>query len=49
VSTFAFVNPVVALLLGYLLLNEQLSLIAGLACLATLGGVSLMIFGRRRA
>jgi len=48
VSTFAFVNPVVALLLGYLLLNEQLSLIAGLACLATLGGVSLMIFGRRR-
>ncbi|MDO9321645.1 MAG: EamA family transporter [Pseudomonas sp.] len=48
VSTFAFVNPVVALLLGYLLLNEQLSLIAGLACLATLAGVSLMIFGRRR-
>jgi drug/metabolite transporter (DMT)-like permease len=49
VSTFAFVNPVVALLLGYLLLNEQLSLLAGLACLATLTGVSLMIFGRRRA
>ena len=48
VSTFAFVNPVVALLLGYLLLNEQLSLIATLACLATLSGVSLMIFGRRR-
>jgi drug/metabolite transporter (DMT)-like permease len=47
VSTFAFVNPVVALLLGYLLLNEQLSLIAGLACLTTLGGVTLMIFGRR--
>ncbi|MFT5782149.1 MAG: drug/metabolite transporter (DMT)-like permease [Pseudomonas sp.] len=48
VSTFAFVNPVVALLLGYLLLNEQLSLLAGLACLATLTGVSLMIFGRKR-
>jgi drug/metabolite transporter (DMT)-like permease len=48
VSTFAFVNPVVALLLGYLVLNEQLSLIASLACLATLAGVSLMIFARRR-
>jgi drug/metabolite transporter (DMT)-like permease len=48
VSTFAFVNPVVALLLGYLVLNEQLSLSASLACLATLAGVSLMIFARRR-
>ena len=47
VSTFAFVNPVVALLLGFLILGEQLSLSAGLACLATLGGVSLIIFGRR--
>lgn len=47
VSTFAFVNPVVALLLGYLLLNEQLSLITLGACLSTLFGVSLIIFGRR--
>lgn len=47
VSTFAFVNPVVALLLGYLLLNEQLSLTAQGACLATLLGVSLIIFARR--
>jgi drug/metabolite transporter (DMT)-like permease len=47
VSTFAFVNPVVALLLGYLILGEQLSLSAGLACLATLTGVSLIILGRR--
>ena len=47
VSTFAFVNPVVALLLGYLLLNEQLTLTALGACLATLLGVSLIIFGRR--
>jgi drug/metabolite transporter (DMT)-like permease len=46
VSTFAFVNPVVALLLGYLLLNEQLSLIASLACLATLSGVSMMILAK---
>tara|TARA_R110000868_G_scaffold105277_4_gene289566 strand:- start:3537 stop:4436 length:900 start_codon:yes stop_codon:yes gene_type:complete len=47
VSTFAFVNPVVALLLGYLLLDEHLSLIAMLACGITLGGVVLIIFGRR--
>lgn len=47
VSTFAFVNPLVALLLGYLLLDESLSLTAQLACLVTLGGVSLIIFGRR--
>lgn len=47
VSTFAFVNPLVALLLGYLLLGESLSPIALLACLVTLGGVSLIIFGRR--
>jgi len=47
VSTFAFVNPVVALLLGYLLLGERLSLMALLACGITLGGVVLIIFGRR--
>ncbi|WP_298190511.1 EamA family transporter [uncultured Pseudomonas sp.] len=47
VSTFAFVNPVVALLLGYLVLDEHLSLLAMLACGITLGGVMLIIFGRR--
>jgi drug/metabolite transporter (DMT)-like permease len=47
VSTFAFVNPVVALLLGYILLGEQLSLLAFLACAITLAGVVLIIFGRR--
>ncbi len=47
VSTFAFVNPVVALLLGYLILDESLSLSAGLACAAILIGVSMIIFGRR--
>ncbi|WP_068830091.1 EamA family transporter [Pseudomonas sp. BMS12] len=47
VSTFAFVNPLVAMLLGYLILGEQLSLTAALACGAVLGGVSLIIFGRR--
>ena len=47
VSTFAFVNPLVAMLLGYLILGEQLSLTAALACAAVLGGVCLIIFGRR--
>ena len=47
VSTFAFVNPVVALLLGYLILGERLDLSAGLACAAVLVGVSMIIFGRR--
>lgn len=47
VSTFAFVNPVVALLLGYLILDERLGLSAGLASLAVLAGVSMIIFGRR--
>lgn len=47
VSTFAFVNPVVALMLGYLLLDEHLSVVAMLACGITLGGVALIIFGRR--
>lgn len=47
VSTFAFVNPVIALLLGYLLLNESLGVGALVACLVTLGGVVLIIFGRR--
>lgn len=47
VSTFAFVNPLVALLLGYLILGETLTPTALLACLATLTGVTLIIFGRR--
>ncbi|MNE92639.1 putative inner membrane transporter YedA [compost metagenome] len=47
VSTFAFVNPVVALLLGLLILGERLDATSLLACLATLAGVVLIIFGRR--
>ncbi|MES2821700.1 MAG: EamA family transporter [Pseudomonadota bacterium] len=47
VSTFAFVNPMIALLLGFLLLDESLSLSALAACLVTLCGVTLIIFGRR--
>lgn len=47
VSTFAFVNPVVALLLGYLILGERLDAASLMACLITLAGVVLIIFGRR--
>lgn len=47
VSTFAFVNPVVALLLGFMILGERLEVAALLACLAILAGVVLIIFGRR--
>ncbi|WP_271411691.1 EamA family transporter [Pseudomonas sp. Q1-7] len=47
VSTFAFVNPVVALLLGFLILGERLEVATLMACLATLAGVMLIIFGRR--
>ncbi|MDH4554976.1 EamA family transporter [Pseudomonas sp. BN417] len=47
VSTFAFVNPVVALLLGFLVLGERLDSASLMACLATLAGVVLIIFGRR--
>ncbi len=47
VSTFAFVNPVVALLLGLMILGERLEAAALLACLATLAGVVMIIFGRR--
>ncbi|MNQ83243.1 putative inner membrane transporter YedA [compost metagenome] len=47
VSTFAFVNPVVALLLGFLILGERLDATSLMACLATLAGVVLIIFGRR--
>jgi drug/metabolite transporter (DMT)-like permease len=38
---------VVALLLGYLILDERLSLSAGMACAAVLVGVSMIIFGRK--
>lgn len=48
VSTFAFVNPMVALLLGWLVLDEQLSTSTLLACAITLSGVVLLIFGRSR-
>ncbi|BAN47723.1 EamA family transporter [Metapseudomonas resinovorans] len=47
VSTFTFVNPVVALLLGFLILDERLEATALLSCLAILVGVVMIIFGRR--
>lgn len=38
-SIYAYINPFVALLLGFLVLNEQVSELMGLALLATLTGV----------
>jgi drug/metabolite transporter (DMT)-like permease len=44
VATYALVNPVVALVLGALLLNERLTLLAVLAAALVLLGVGLVLF-----
>ncbi|MDY6948878.1 MAG: EamA family transporter [Pseudomonadota bacterium] len=44
VATYALVNPVVALLLGSLVLNEQLTALAVSAAALVLAGVSLVLF-----
>lgn len=38
-SLYAYVNPFIALLLGYLFLNEQVTWVTGLALIATLTGI----------
>lgn len=47
-STYAFVNPVVALFLGIFLANELLEDLTIIACIIILLGVVLMTIGRRR-
>lgn len=47
-STYAFVNPVIAMILGYFLANEKLSSISSIASLIILVGVILMTLGRRK-
>lgn len=47
-SSYAFVNPVVALILGYYLANEDFNEIVILASLIILAGVVLMTLGRRK-
>jgi drug/metabolite transporter (DMT)-like permease len=44
VATYALVNPVVALLLGALVLNERLTLLALMAAVLVLAGVGLVLF-----
>ncbi|RYD56416.1 MAG: EamA family transporter [Sphingobacteriales bacterium] len=48
VSTYAYVNPLVAVILGYLILNEQLTWITALAFATIMLGVYLVNLGYRR-
>lgn len=49
-SIYAYVNPLVAVVLGWLLLDEQLTWVSVLAMLVILGGVALVqTSGRRRS
>lgn len=42
VSIYAYINPVVAVLLGWLILHEQLTWLTGICSLITIGGVYLV-------
>lgn len=44
VTTYALVNPVIALILGALVLHEQITLLAVIATVLVLGGVALVLF-----
>lgn len=48
-STYAYVNPVVALFLGWAIGHESLSSQALMACIIVIGGVVLMTLGKRKA
>lgn len=48
VSLYAYVNPLVAVLLGYWLLNEQLTWFTALAFITIMAGVFLVNYGYRR-
>ena len=47
-SLYAYINPLVAVLLGWLILHEQLTPISGVAMLIILGGVALVQTPGRR-
>jgi drug/metabolite transporter (DMT)-like permease len=47
VTTYAVVNPVIALLLGAMVLGEQVTVASALGALLVLGGVALVLFERR--
>ena len=42
VSMYAYINPLVAVLLGWLVLNEKLNLIIGIAMLTTIAGIYIV-------
>lgn len=44
VTTYALVNPVIALILGALILHEQITALAVIATVLVLGGVALVLF-----
>lgn len=46
-ATYAYVNPVVAMILGWLVVNEKLSTRSLVASAVVLTGVVLITFGRR--
>lgn len=41
-SVYAYINPIVAVLLGWLILQEHLNWVTGLSCMVTLGGVYMV-------
>jgi drug/metabolite transporter (DMT)-like permease len=48
VATYALVNPVVALCLGAIVLNEKITWLAGVAALSVLAGIALVLFPNER-
>ena len=49
VATYAYVNPVVAMILGWLFVGEKLSTKTIIASFIVLFGVILITFGRRKS
>jgi drug/metabolite transporter (DMT)-like permease len=47
-TSYAYVNPAVAVVLGAVVLNEQLSTLGWIAVPVILGGVALLLFTRGR-
>jgi drug/metabolite transporter (DMT)-like permease len=45
-SLYAYVNPIVAVILGWLVLHEQLTWVSITAMLVILGGVAMVQSGR---
>jgi drug/metabolite transporter (DMT)-like permease len=48
VSTYAYVNPIIALVLGWIFLNEQLSVFTLLAAVVIIVGVVLVKIGSNK-